>query len=214
MKIIRLKMRRLYAPPTIGSRRPAESKQLENTSLTNLSNSSPLRSMTYRPESFRDYIQRQTQTKPIRGRELFIRSIRRIIEQIRDKKQRLRDDQQLFSTYEEAINIFNDLTFMKCVLLKKKLLDSNNCQWTQEFAQQGGLQALLTYLEQIANKNLSLVDAILVNETLQCLKAMMNISELFEHIAANSKYVNSIAKGGGILVSFFLDFKEKFCFEI
>jgi hypothetical protein len=84
---------------------------------------------------------------------------------------------------------------MKCVLLKKKLLDSNNRTWTIEFAQQGGLHALLSYLEQISNKNLSLVDAILIKETLQCLRAMMNISELFEHIASNPQYIDSIAKG-------------------
>ena len=128
-------------------------------------------------------------------RELFVRSIRRVLEHIRHKKQRAKDDQHLFATFEEAISIFTELTFMKCVLLKKRLLDVNYRSWTIEFAQQGGLHALLSYLEQIANKNLSLVDAILVNETLQCLRAMMNISELFEHIASNPQYIDSIAKG-------------------
>jgi hypothetical protein len=160
-------------------------------------NNSPIsqKSSSYRPDSFREYISRQAVAKPIRGRELFIRSIRRTIEQIRDRKQRANNDQQLFSTFEEAISIFNDLTFVKCMLLKKKLLDSNNRTWTIEFARQGGLYALLSYLEQISNKNLSLVGAILVKEILQCLRAMMNISELFEHIASNPQYIDSIAKG-------------------
>jgi len=189
-------MRRLYAPPILTPRQSPDSTILQNSSPTGLINSSIiLKSSLYRPDSFREYISRQTISKPIRGRELFIRSIRRIIEQIRDKKQRIQNDQQLFSTFEETISIFNELTFMKCVLLKKRLLDSNNRLWTIEFAQQGGLHALLSYLEQITNKGLSLVDAILVNETLQCLRAMMNISELFEHIASNSQYIDSIAKG-------------------
>ncbi len=186
-------MRRVYAPPTLTPRPSPDSKK----STTVLVNNSPIlqKSSLYRPDSFRDYISRQSIPKPIRGRELFIRSIRRIIEQIRNKKERTKNDQQLFSTFEEAISIFNELTFMKCVLLKKKLLDSTNRAWTIEFAQQGGLHALLSYLEQISNKNLSLVDAILIKETLQCLRAMMNISELFEHIASNPQYIDSIAKG-------------------
>ena len=133
--------------------------------------------------------------KPIRGRELFVRSIRRTIEQIRDRKQRAQNDQDIFSTVEEAIGIFNDLTFMKSVLLKKKLLDENSRAWTVEFAREGGLHALLTYLEHVTSRGLSLVDAILVNEALQCLRAMMNISELFEHIASTPQYIDSIAKG-------------------
>jgi len=188
-------MRRLYVPPSVTSHQSSSSTSLQNSSTTLTNSSTQLRSSLYRPDSFRQYISRQTILKPIRGRDLFIRSIRRIIEQIHAKKQRAKNDQQLFSTYEEAISIFNELTFMKCVLLKKKLLDSNNRTWTIEFAQQGGLQALLSYLEQITTKVLSLVDAILVNETLQCLRAMMNISELFEHIASNPQYVDSIAKG-------------------
>jgi hypothetical protein len=189
-------MRRFYTPPTLTPRPSPDSTTLQNSSTTLLKNTStPLRSSLYRPDSFRQYVSRQSIPKPIRGRELFLRSIRRIIEQIRVKKQRLQNDQQLFSTFEEAISIFTELTFMKCVLLKKKLLDSNNRQWTIEFAQKGGLQALLSYLEQITNKSLSLVDAILMNETLQCLRAMMNISELFEHIASNPQYIDSIAKG-------------------
>jgi hypothetical protein len=188
-------MRRLYVPPPVTSHQSSGSTSLQNSSTTLTNSSTQLRSSLYRPDSFRQYISRQTILKPIRGRDLFIRSIRRIIEQIHAKKQRAKNDQQLFSTYEEAISIFNELTFMKCVLLKKKLLDSNNRTWTIEFAQQGGLQALLSYLEQITTKVLSLVDAILVNETLQCLRAMMNISELFEHIASNPQYVDSIAKG-------------------
>jgi hypothetical protein len=189
-------MRRVYTPPTLKPRSSPVVTTLQNSATTPLKNSlPPSKSSLYRPDSFRQYINRQTIIKPIRGRELFIRAIRRIIEQIRVKKQRAKNDQQLFSTLEEAISIFNDLTFMKCVLLKKKLLDSNNRTWTIEFAQEGGLHALLTYLEQVTNKGLSLVDAILVNETLQCLRAMMNISELFEHIASNPQYIDSIAKG-------------------
>ena len=188
-------MRRVYTPPTLTPRQ-SPVVTLQNSSSTLLKNSlTPPRSSLYRPESFRQYISRQAVIKPIGGRELFIRSIRRIIDQIRNKKQRAQEDQQLFSTFEDAIAIFNELTFMKCVLLKKKLLDSNNRTWTIEFAQEGGLYALLSYLEQVTNKGLSLVDAILVNETLQCLRAMMNISELFEHIASNPQYIDSIAKG-------------------
>ena len=133
--------------------------------------------------------------KPVRGRELFVRSVRRTIEQIRDRKQRARHDQDLLSTVDEAIGIFNDLTFMKSILLKKKLLDENQRAWTVEFAREGGLHALLTYLEFVTGRGLSLVDAILVNEALQCLRAMMNISELFEHIASTPQYIDSIAKG-------------------
>ncbi|CAF0774445.1 unnamed protein product [Adineta steineri] len=189
-------MRRVYIPPALSPKPALNTTTLLNSSITPSTKTSlaPPRSSIYRPDSFREYIQRQTVIKPVRGRELFIRSARRIIEQSRDKKQRLTNDQQKFSTYEEAISIFNDLTFMKCVLLKKKLSDSNNRTWTIEFAEQGGLHALLTYLEQITTKGLSLVDAILVNETLQCLRAMMNISELFEHIASNPQYVDSITK--------------------
>ncbi|CAF0948549.1 unnamed protein product [Rotaria sp. Silwood1] len=187
-------MRQVYTPPTLTPRQPPVVTNLLNSSITSSKNSlTPLR-LSYRPDSFRHFISQQAIIKPIRGRELFIRSIRRIIEQIRDKKQRIKNDQQLFSTYEEAISIFNDLTFMKCVLLKKKLLDSNNRTWTIEFAREGGLHTLLSYLEQITHKNLSLVDAILINETIQCLRAMMNISELFEHIASNPQYIDSLAK--------------------
>ncbi|CAF4885695.1 unnamed protein product [Rotaria sp. Silwood1] len=187
-------MRQVYTPPTLTPRQPPVVTNLLNSSITSPKNSlTPLR-LSYRPDSFRHFISQQAIIKPIRGRDLFIRSIRRIIEQIRDKKQRIKNDQQLFSTYEEAISIFNDLTFMKCVLLKKKLLDSNNRTWTIEFAREGGLHTLLSYLEQITHKNLSLVDAILINETIQCLRAMMNISELFEHIASNPQYIDSLAK--------------------
>jgi hypothetical protein len=194
-------MRRLYTPPTLTSH---NSTTLQNSSVPTLTNTSTsLRSSLSRPASFLQFISRHTSLKPLRGRELFIRAIRRIIEQIRKKKQRATTDQQLFSTFEEAISIFNELTFMKCVLLKKKLLDSNNRTWTIEFAQQGGLHALLSYLEQITSKGLSLVDAILVNETLQCLRAMMNISELFEHIASSPQYVDSMAKGKRRNLKFF-----------
>ena len=186
-------MRRVYAPPVITPRPSPDSQKTTHI----LVNNSPInqKSLSSRHDSFRQYISRQVVAKPIRGRELFIRSIRRVIEQIRDRKDRAKNDQQLFATFEEAINIFNELTFMKCVLLKKKLSDPNNRTWTIEFAERGGLQALLSYLEHISNKNLSLLDAILVKETLQCLRAMMNISELFEHVASNPHYVDSIAKG-------------------
>jgi hypothetical protein len=188
-------MRRLYTPTIITPQQSPDSTSLKNSFTTPLGNSlAPPRS-SYRPDSFRQYLNQQTIIKPVRGRELFNRAIHRIIEQLRDKKQRITNDQQLFSTFEDAISIFNDLTFMKSVLLKKKLLDSNNRTWTIEFAREGGLHALLSYLEQITTRGLSLVDAILVNETLQCLRAMMNISELFEHIASNPQYIDSVAKG-------------------
>ena len=186
-------MRRVYVPPALTPRPSPESK---NSSVVTLLNSfTPVKPSSYRPDSFRDYLAQQIVPKPIRGRELFVRSIRRILENIREKKQRTKYDQQIFATYEDAINIFQDLTFMKCVLLKKKLLDPKNQTWTIEFAQQGGLHTLLSYLQHVSKKNLSLVDAILVNETLQCLRAMMNIDELFEHIASNPQYIDSIAKG-------------------
>ncbi|CAF0934322.1 unnamed protein product [Rotaria sordida] len=187
-------MRQIYTSPTLAPHQPTVLTNLLNSSITSSKNSIIPPRLSFHPDSFRHYISQQIILKPIRGRELFIRSIRRIIEQIRDKNQRTKNDQQLFSTYEEAINIFNDLTFMKCILFKKKLLDSNNRAWTIEFARQGGLHTLLAYLEQIIHKGLSLVDAILVNETLQCLRAMMNINELFEHIASNPQYIDSIAK--------------------
>ena len=189
-------MRRLYAPPVLTPKQSPESTKPQDSPTNVLKNTStPLRSSLFRPDSFRLYLNRQGPVKPVRGRELFVRSIHRIIEQIRAKKQRSKTDQNLFSTFEEAISIFGELTFMKCVLLKKKLLDSNNRAWTIEFAKEGGLHALLSYLEQITKKGLSLVEAILINETLQCLRAMMNISELFEHIASNPQYIDSIAKG-------------------
>ncbi|CAF2466390.1 unnamed protein product [Rotaria sp. Silwood2] len=188
-------MRQIYAPPTLAPKQPPVVTNLLNSSITSPNNSIMPMRLSYRPNSFRHYISQQPIIiKPIRGRELFIRSIRRIIEQIREKKQRMQNDQQLFSTYKEAINIFHDLTFMKCVLLKKKLLDSNNRTWTIEFAREGGLHTLLSYLEHTTQKILSLVDAILINEILQCLRAMMNISELFEHIASNPQYIDLIAK--------------------
>lgn len=189
-------MRRIYVLPTVKPKEPETSKTLLNTSTTSSTKPSLVSPGSFfHRDTFQQYLNQQALVKPIRGRELFIRSIHRIIEQIRDKKQRLKNDQQLFSTYEEAIGVFNDLTFMKCVLLKKKLLDSNNRAWTIEFSRQGGLHALLTYLEQVTSKGLSLVEAILVNEILQCLRAMMNISELFEHIASNPQYIDSVAKG-------------------
>ncbi|CAF1967434.1 unnamed protein product [Rotaria magnacalcarata] len=187
-------MRQIYNPPTVASKKPQASNTLLNSSMSPSRNSILPPKSSYRPDSFSRYLNQQAFVNPIRGRALFSRSIHRIIEQIRDKKQRMKNDQQLFSTYEDAISIFSDLTFMKCVLLKKKLLDSNSRTWTIEFARQGGLHALLCYLEQTSNRGLTLVDAILINETLQCLRAMMNISELFEHIASNPQYIDSVAK--------------------
>src|ERR1700678_2107460 len=117
-------MRRIYTPPTITSKQPPNSTVLQNSSIPLLVNSSStLRSSLSHKDSLRQYITQQIVIKPIRGRELFIRSIRRITEQIRDKKDPLKNDRQFFLTFEEAISIFNELTFMKCVLLKKKLLD-------------------------------------------------------------------------------------------
>lgn len=190
-------MSRLYVPPSIKPSTSPNRNVLLNSSTNFLQNSSlaPARQSFYHPDSYRQYITRHTIAKKIRGSELFVRSIRRVIENIREINKRKLNDQQLFSTYEEAINVFQELTFMKCVILKKKLLDPNNREWTIEFAERGGLQELLTYLERMTTKTLSLVDAILVNEVLQCLRAMMNISDLFEHIASSPKYVDSIAKG-------------------
>lgn len=188
-------MRKVYVAPSVRPKQEPVSTTLLNSSATSSTNSNSfLRTSFYHPYSYRQYVSPQPIVKKIQGRELFIRSIRRIIEQIRDKKQRLLNDQQFLSNYEEAINLFNDLTFMKCVLLKKKLLDSNNRKWTIEFAHQGGLHALLACVEQLSKKSLSLVDAILINEILQCLRAMMNMSELFEHISTNAQYIDSIAK--------------------
>ncbi|CAF1232895.1 unnamed protein product [Adineta ricciae] len=192
------KMRRVYSPPMLTPRSsPVAAVNLLNSSLVPMQKTSlapPTQSSIFRTDSFRQYISRQAVHKAIRGRELFKRAIRRIIEQIHAKKQRLIEEEQLIATYDEALAIFSDMTFMKCVSLKKKLLDGNNRAWTIEFAREGGLHALLSYLEQITTRGLSLVDAILVNETLQCLRAMMNISELFEHIASNPQYIDSIAK--------------------
>lgn len=186
-------MRRVYVPPPLT---PRPSPDAKNSPVATLLNSfTPIKPSSFRPESFRQYIAQHNVPKPIRGRELFIRSIRRILENIREKKQRAKHDQQILSTFEEAINIFKDLNFMKCVLLKKKLLDPNHQTWTVEFARQGGLHTLLSYLQHISKTSLSLVDAILLNEVLQCLRAMMNIDELFEHIVSNPRYIDSIAKG-------------------
>jgi hypothetical protein len=199
---------RIYTPPTLTPRQSPVVTTLQNSSISPLRNSfTTPRTSLYRPDAYREFITRQTVQKAIRGRELFVRSIHRVIEQIRKKKERAKNDQQLFSTFEDAISIFSDLTFMKSVLLKKKLLDPNNQLWTIDFAKEGGLHALLTYLEQVTSKGLSLVDAILVNEILQCLRAMMNISELFEHIASNPQYVDSIAKSKSAV---FNKFDEKF----
>ncbi|CAF3576102.1 unnamed protein product [Rotaria socialis] len=187
-------MRQIYNPPAVASRQPPVSNTLLNSSMSPSRNSILPPRSSYRPDSFGRYLNQQAFVKPIRGRALFSRSIHRIIEQIRDKKQRMKNDQQVFSTYEEAISIFSDLTFMKCVVLKKKLLDSNSRTWTIEFAREGGLHALLSYLEQTSNRGLTLVDAILINETLQCLRAMMNIGELFQHMASNLQYIDSVAK--------------------
>lgn len=189
----RLKMRKVYVAPTLTPRPSPDAKNSTTAALLN--SFTPIKPSSYRPESFRQYVAQQNVPKPIRGRELFIRSIRRILENIREKKQRAKQDQQIFATYEEAINIFQELNFMKCVLLKKKLLDLNHQKWTVEFARQGGLHAVLSYLQRASKTSLSLVDAILVNEVLQCLRAMMNIDELFEHIATNPQYIDSIAKG-------------------
>lgn len=182
---------RLYKAPIVTARAtPPVQSRLENSMVT--TNLVPIRtSMNNNFQSFRQYLNRANLIRPIRGKELFIRSIRRIIEQIQQRKK----ESANFATIEEAIAIFTELTFVKCMQLKKQLLDPQNRAWTIEFARQGGLQALLTYLEQVASKGLSLVDAILVNEALQCLRAMMNIGEIFEHIVEHSEYVDSIAKG-------------------
>ena len=185
---------RLYTPPTLTTR-PSPvtvTTTLHNSSRTSLT---PPRVSINNSNSFRQYISRAALVKPIRGKELFARAIRRIIGQIHDKKQRANSEQQIFSTLEETMSIFQELTFMKCMQLKKRLLDTNYERWTIEFARQGGLHALLTYLEHVTSKGLSLVDAILVNEVLQYLRAMMNITELFEHIASSPQYIDSIAKG-------------------
>lgn len=186
-------MRRIYVAPPVKPRPSPDSKNSSNSA--QVKNSPPVKLSSNRPNFFRAQLTQQFIHKPIRGRELFVRSIRRVLENIHEKKQRAKHDQQVFATYEDAINIFQDLTFMKIVLLRKKLLDPKNQTWTIEFAQQGGLHTLLSYLQHVSKKNLSLVDAILVNETLQCLRAMMNIDELFEHIASNPQYIDSIAKG-------------------
>lgn len=187
---------RLYTPTTLTPRPSAVISTLQNSTVNPVRTSlAPTRVSISNSTSFRQYISRAALVKPIRGKELFVRSIRRIIEQIHDKKQRTNNDQQIFSTLEETMSIFQELTFMKCMQLKKRLLDTNYQRWTIEFAREGGLHALLTYLEHVTSQGLSLVDAILVNEVLQCLRAMMNITELFEHIAASPQYIDSIAKG-------------------
>jgi hypothetical protein len=187
---------RIYTPPKFNVRPSPVTSELQNSSF-NPSKVNYLSSATSitNSNSFRQYISRTAAAKPIRGRELFVRSIHRIIEKIRTKKQNNIDETLFVSTLDDAIGIFHDLSFMKCMQLKKKLLDSTYRSWTIEFAREGGLHTLLTYLEKVVNKGLSLVDAILVNETLQCVRAMMNITELFEHISTNPKYIDSIARG-------------------
>lgn len=169
---------------------------------TTLLNSSPIgltaegplsRTSIQHTQSFRKIFSRASAARPIRGKELFIRSARRIVEQIRSNREKSNNLNTLAS-YEDAIKIFDDLTFFKCIQLKKRLTDPSTKSWTIEFSRQGGLCALLNYIEKLAARGLSLVDAILVNEILQCLRAMMNIVELFEHILNNSKYVDSIVK--------------------
>lgn len=182
---------RLYNPPTLNPRPPAVTTKLENSlKATNSLSKTSIKQTS----SYRQYISRAAVIKPIRGRELFIRSIRRVLEQIRTQKELKLKQTIDFSDFQQAISIFDDLTFMKCLQLKKQLVDRKFHAWTVEFAQQGGLQALLNYIERLTTRDLSLLDAILVNEILQCLRAMMNIGEIFEHIVESEKYVQSIAK--------------------
>lgn len=181
---------RIYKSPELTPRTtPPRQTKLENS--TTKTSLAPSRTSMNNFQSYRQYITRANLIRPVRGKELFIRSVRRVIEQVQKKKKQSVD----FTTVEDAMAIFNDLSFVKCMQLKKQLLDYQQRSWTIEFARQGGLQTLLTYLEQAASKGLSLVDAILVNETLQCLRAMMNIEEIFGHIVNNPQYVDSIAKG-------------------
>ena len=142
-------------------------------------------------QSYQQYLSRAVLIPPIRGKELFIRSVRRVMEQIRAKKK----ESLTFTNIEDAVVIFYDLSLAKCTALKKKLLDHENRSWTVDFAQQGGLQALLTYLKEVADRNLSMTDAILASEALQCLRAMMNIEEIFEHIPDDPQYIDSITNG-------------------
>ena len=83
---------------------------------------------------------------------------------------------------------------MKCVLLRKRLKDSNNRTRTIEFVRQGGLCALLSYLEQATNEDLSPVDGIPVSKTIQCIRTIMNIDELFQYIATGYQHIDSIVK--------------------
>ncbi|CAF4572752.1 unnamed protein product, partial [Didymodactylos carnosus] len=76
--------------------------------------------------------------------------------------------------------------------LKKKLMQ--NRQWTIEFTRSGGLNALLDYINRTTAKILTLIDVILLNEALQCLRKLMNITEIFEHIANNDQYIDGIVK--------------------
>lgn len=137
------------------------------------------------------YMLQQTNLKPIRGRKLFIRSVQRILEQIRKKKI---SEQDIFQSMQDTIGIFHNLTFMRSVQLKKHILKQDDGLWVTEFIKAGGLLALLTYLEEKIKEQLTLTDAIIINEALQCLRIIMNISDLFKYIISHPTFVNTIAK--------------------
>ncbi|CAF1184272.1 unnamed protein product [Didymodactylos carnosus] len=108
----------------------------------------------------------------------------------------------LSSTFGSFILLFHDslrnflnrqsIIVSKPHFIEKKIIQ--NRQWAIEFTRSGGLNALLGYINRTTAKRLTLIDVILLNEALQCLRKLMNIIEIFEHIANNNQYINGIVK--------------------